>query len=161
MPGHPKWPRQLRWGSGLGQDPAYSHDNFVTSSWAIYFVRTSARPQGPYLALLKRAVQRKSLRAMNSAMSCRERANGGREPEARQALHTVPVTKHYQSVHLLSRLRGANWYAGHIFHSADLRVVTNVHETATWWSVKVRNGAGCVPTPPLPLPAERSWNFRP
>ena len=41
-------------------------------------------------------------------------------------------------------------------HSADLRVVTNVHETATWWSVKVRNGAGCVPTPPLPLPAKDS-----
>ena len=36
------------------------------------------------------------------------------------------------------RLRGANWYAGCIFHSADLRVVTNVHETATWWSVKVK-----------------------
>ena len=54
------------------------------------------------------------------------------------------------------RLRGANWYAGCIFHSADLRVVTNVHETATWWSVMVRNGAGCVPTRPLPLPAKGS-----
>ena len=31
-----------------------------------------------------------------------------------------------------------------------------MHETATWWSVKVRNGAGCVPTRPLPLPAKGS-----
>ena len=51
---------------------------------------------------------------------------------------------------------GSNWYAGCIFHSADLRVVTNVHETSTWWSAKVKNGAGCVPTRPLPLRAKGS-----